>query len=156
MNADTPWPPTAHATRRPTLADLFAASGGSLPSAVTASAMVAMGFGLAVALIVVAQGLAAPLAGWLGLRAPVGEPPAALAAIGGLILGTALAAQVLHRQHASPLGHADGDARYAYTAAGRRRMAAGLVAAYLTAATLVVVVVSATGASVDLARLLAY
>jgi hypothetical protein len=156
MNADTTWPSASPAPRRPTLPDLFAASGGSLPSAVIASEMVATGFGLALALLVVAHGLAAPLAGWLGLRTLVPEPSATLASLAGLTLGTMLAAHVLHRQHARPLGLAGADARYAYTAAGRRRMATGLVAAYLTAATLTLVVVSATGAQVELARLLAY
>lgn len=154
MNPDTTWSPYGSTRRRP--ASLFPTADGSLPAAMTASAMVAMGFGLAVVLIVVGEGLAMPIAAWLGLPGTAASPPIALAAIGGLVLGTVLAAQVLHRQHARPLARADGAARYGYTSLGWRGMASGLLATYLTGAALVFTVLYMTGEWAQLAKLLAY
>jgi hypothetical protein len=118
--------------------------------------MVATGFGLAVALIVVGEGLAMPIVAWLGLPSTASAPPIALAAIGGLMLGTVLAAQVLHQQHARPLSRGDGAARYGYTSTGWRGMASGLLATYLTGTALVFTVLHMTGEWAQLARLLAY
>lgn len=156
MSVETIWPSISRTPVRPDPWDLLARAGGSLPPALTAAAMVVAGFGLAAVPAVVAHGLAMPLAAWLGVGASVAQAPGALAALGGLALGTALAAQVLHRQHARPLAYAHGEARYAYTFTGRRRMAGGLLAAYLTAATLAAGVAEATGASAGLWKLLAY
>lgn len=148
--------PLSRGLAAPTLTDLLRVSGSPWPAALTASATVAIGFGLAVALTVAGHGLAVQVAGWLGVAVAIGPPPTALTVLGGLCVGTWLAAHVLHRQHASPLAQVGTGACYAYTVAGRRRMATGLVAAYLTAATLVLVVASATGAGGELAGLLAY
>jgi predicted NBD/HSP70 family sugar kinase len=107
-------------------------------------------------LVAHAHGLALALADGFGVAVAVTDPPVVLAVIGGLAIGMPLAAQVLHREHARPLGRAEGGARYAYTRQGRRRMAAGLAAGYLTAAALACVLASTTSASRELMSLLAY
>jgi hypothetical protein len=138
------------------LGNLFTALRGPAPAAATASVLVSLGFGVAFALAAHAHGIALALADGFGVAVALTDPPVALALIGGLAIGMPLAAQVLHREHALPLGCAEGGARYAYTRQGRRRMAAGLAAGYLTAATLACVLASTTSASRELMSLLAY
>jgi hypothetical protein len=156
MNLDTTWPTGAATPRRSMHSRRAATAGGSLQAAVIASAMVATGFGLSVAMLDVLQSVAMPLAGWVGMRTAFAHPPASIVMLAGLIIGTALAAHALHREHANPLGGEQAGAGYGYTAAGRRRMAIGLAFAYVTGATLVLVVAWATDAWAELARLLAY
>jgi hypothetical protein len=156
MHIDPIRPPASRGLSLPAPTDLFRARPGEWPAALTASATVVIGFGLAVALIVAGHGLVAPLVGWVGVSVAIGSPPAALTVLGGLCFGTGLAAHVLHRQHARPLAGVGAGACYRYTVSGRRRMATGLVSAYLTAAALVLLVATATGAQGELAGLLAY
>jgi hypothetical protein len=156
MDPDTTAPTRPPRPPRAMLADLFPALRGPAPAAATASALVSLGFGVAFALAAHAHGLALALADGLGVAVAVTDPPVVLAVIGGLAIGMPLAAQVLHREHARPLGRARRGAWYAYTREGRRRMTAGLVAAYLTAATLACVLASTTNVSRELMSLLAY
>jgi hypothetical protein len=156
MDLDTTAPTRLPRPPRAGLGDLFPALRGPAPAPATATALVSLGFGVAFALAAHAHGLALALADGLGVALAVTDPPAAFAVIGGLAIGMPLAAQVLHRDHARPLGRAEGGVRYAYCRQGRRRMAAGLAAGYLTAATLACVLASTTSASRELVALLAY
>ena len=156
MDPDTTAPTRPPRPPSAMLGDLFPALRGPAPAAATATVLVSLGFGVAFALVAHAHGLALALADGFGVAVAVTDPPVVLAVIGGLAIGMPLAAQVLHREHARPLGRAEGGARYAYTRQGRRRMAAGLAAGYLTAAALACVLASTTSASRELMSLLAY
>jgi hypothetical protein len=144
---------------RPTLGDLAPALRAPAPLAATSVALVTLAFGIAFLVAVQLPAVVVATYGWLGIQGAVPGVSVAGALLGGLLVGTPLAAQVLHRQLARPLGAGEppepGTAtRYAYSPDARRRMAVGLAAAYATAALLALGLARAT--SSDVLSMLSY
>jgi hypothetical protein len=140
---------------RPALGDLAPALRAPAPVAATSAALVTLAFGVAFLAAVQLPAAAGAVYAWLGVEGTVPGVSMAGALLGGLLMGTPLAAQVLHRQLARPLGvgaqppaQAGTATRYAYSPDARRRMAIGLAAAYATAALLALGLASATASDV--------